>query len=713
MIRCSVWAICLALAAPLAAAPLWQEDFATGPTGWAVVGDPGAAQVAADAGKTGAGLRLGGPAEGALVSPAQAGTTQDWLVLTLQVRHVSGAGGLTLGMVSGEGEVTAAPIPAWRSDLPTDGKWHRVELTLAPPPGDKWRLVLGTEPEGVWTVDDLALVAAPATRTPQDPWLKGLDKAEGLEALPANWSPEGTLDARMRKIGDTIELTLNVGGLALSIPSEAQALRGERHPILIYVDNRGQVDKQLTVAAQAASPGAYMPTYTVPIKSGGTTALLARFQVLRVGDCWVKFTFTVGKESAAAPLRVHVKDGYPVLAQEALPLSASSVPAYLPFAGMLLATPPALPDPSQALRLPLPASDPVVALQEQLQDQRPALLQLAAPQEGPAPTPEQVVAAYQGLTEKVLPNLPFTALVSPPWSVTPGEHGLQPDAAMEAAFDSGLANWVKSVSVGLRELPTCGVVAERVDGRQRPLANAFWQRFGRRYDFAPLRQFLVEQGPAHPLLLDLSQLSASAAPRLEMLLLARLLLEQSWQGSTGILLDSGARVLQAAEGQSAVVYEGVQQLWRELAGAVPMAVPTAEDGLCGNAPDSPVRCWAFLRKAEGILFLANNTSAPQEVLAEIRAEPFQMQVLRLRAEGPAVTREIQNVFRFTEEAQTRHQPAVYLRLAPGEIVGVSLHIAGEDWTWLRSVGKLVPREQALPGPPPASGGQLWYERGRS
>ena len=707
MIRWSLWAICLALAAPLAAAPLWQEDFGQGAEGWTALGDPDAAQVAADAGKTGAGLRLA--RGGAITSPAQPGTADDWLVLTALVRHVSGVGRLTLGMVSGEGEVTAAPIPAWRCDLPADGKWHRVDLTLAAPPGDKWRIVLGAEAEGGWTVDDLSLAPTPPARAPEDPWLKGLDKAEAPESLPGNWSPEGTLDAKTRAIGDGIELVVNVGGVGLSLPAEMQMARGDRRPLLIYADNRGQVEKQLTVAVQVSSPGAYMPTYTVPVRAGGTTALPAPLQVLRAGDCWAKFTFSVGKESAAVPVRVYVKEGYPVLAQLALPLSASSVPAYLPFSGLLLVSPPDPPSPGQALRLPLPEALDLPKLQELLLAYRPALAQLLP--EGA--TPEAVVAAYQALAEKALPNVPGTALVSPPWGVSPGDKGLQPMPEMKAGFEQGLAKWVQCVAVGLRELPTSGVVYERVDGQLRPVVNSFWQSFGRRYDFGPLRRWLAQQGPEHPLLLDLEALPGSAAPRLELLLLARLLLEQSWQGATGVLLDSFGRPLLGDGGQPRTpVYEGAQELWRELAGAAPMVVPTGEDGLCGSTPEAPVQCWAFLRGMEGILFLANNTSTPQEVAAEIRAEPTQMQVLRLRAEGPAVTREVQDVFRFSEEAKTRRQPAVYVRLAPGEIVGISLQTTAEDWGWLRSVSRMQPRLQPPPGPPPASGDQPWWERGK-
>jgi hypothetical protein len=163
------------------------------------------------------------------------------------------------------------------------------------------------------------------------------------------------------------------------------------------------------------------------------------------------------------------------------------------------------------------------------------------------------------------------------------------------------------------------------------------------------------------------------------------------------------------------VYEGVRELWGELAGAAPMLVPTASDGLCGSTPDAPVRCWAFVRGAEGIVFLANDTSTPQDVTVEIRAEPTRVQILRLRATGPAVEREIQGAFRFPPEAETRRQQAVYLRLAPGEVVGVSVQMTGEDWTWLRQVGKMIPRE--LPegttsGPPPANGDKPWYERNR-
>jgi hypothetical protein len=55
-----------------------------------------------------------------------------------------------------------------------------------------------------------------------------------------------------------------------------------------------------------------------------------------------------------------------------------------------------------------------------------------------------------------------------------------------------------------------------------------------------------------------------------------------------------------------------------------------------------------------------------------------------------------------------------VRLAPGEIVGLSVQMTSEDWTWLREVGRMIPREQpeATSGPPPANGDKPWYERNR-
>ncbi len=710
MIRWMLWALCLLLVAPLAAAPLWQEDFTRGAEGWTPVGDPAAARLAGEAGKSGNGLRL--TDGGALLSPAQPAAAGDWLLLTMQVRHLSGPGPLTLAMVGADGEMTAPPVPAWRSDLPADSRWHKVELTLAPPPGD-WRLVLGAEAESVWTVDDLALAVAPSPRLVPDPWLKGLSPAQAPDPLPADWEPEGMLDATSREVGVGTELVVNVGGLRLSLPPELQTRRGERRPVLIYAENRGTVEKQVTVTVQTTAPGSYMPTYTVPLQPRGTTALRAPLQVLQTGDFWAKFTFSVREESAAVPVRVTVEPGYPILGQLALPLSSSLVPTYLPFSAFLWGTSPPLLLPGQGLRLPLPAAETPAALREELADRRPSLLQLAGATGAAPPAPEEVVAAYRGLSEGLLPHLPGLALVAPTYPVLPGAAGLQPDPAMRAAYEAGLASWVQSLAIGLSELPEGGVLSERGDGRLRALAGSFWEDLGRRYDFTPLRRWLAQQGPEHPLLLDLSALTTRAAPRLDSLLLARLLLEQSWQGSTGVLLSAAGQPLLDEGGRPCEpVYAALQELWRELAGATPMVVPVAPDGLCGTAPGSPVRSWAFLRGREGLLFLANDTSIAQDVFAELRAEPSQLQVLRLRAEGPAVTREIQGVFRFSEEARARRQPAVYLQLAPGEIVGLALQVGTEDWAWLRSVGKMEPRAQKPSGPPPASGDQPWWERGR-
>ncbi len=716
MIRLSTWATFLILLSPLSAqAALWEDNFTRGLGTWTVEGDVEGARVTPDAGKSGLGLRLAGPA--VVVSPALRGTAEDWLVLTAQLRRLSGPGAFTLTMVSGESSPPMVPPPLWRSSLPPDGKWHRVDLTISPPPGNSWRLVLGVEAEGLWHVDDLILNTTAAGRPPEDPWLKGLRPAIASDPLPDGWSPEGTLDATTRAVGDATELVVRVGGLTLSLPEKLEATRGERRQVLVLADNRGQVDKDLKVAVQVDSPGAAMSAYTVPIRSGGITALPAPVQVLQAGECWARFTFTVGKESASAPLRLQVAEAYPALGAD-LSAEDSNGPVLLraavPFLQFLLASAQASPRPGQGLRLPLTENGSVAALQAELEEHRPPLAQLAVAGRTPEAAVESVVEAYRALCEQVLPHLPGTALLSPSWPVHPSHEGLQPSPAMQAAFAAGMASSVQSIAVGLQELPAAGVMAERVDGRAQSAINPYWHLQDRRYDFVPLRTWLAQQGPPRPLLLDLSSLQAGVAPRLEMLRLARLLLDQTWQGSTGVLLDAQARLLLEADGRPRpVVYEAVQELWRELAGAVPMALPSSGDGLCGTGPEAPVRCWAFLRGSEGILFLANHTSVPQDVAAELRGEATQMQVLRLRAEGPAVTRQIQDVFRFSEEARARRQPAVYLRLAPAEVVGLALQLTSADWTWLRSVEKMKPREQPATGPKPASGDQPWLERGKS
>jgi hypothetical protein len=85
--------------------------------------------------------------------------------------------------------------------------------------------------------------------------------------------------------------------------------------------------------------------------------------------------------------------------------------------------------------------------------------------------------------------------------------------------------------------------------------------------------------------------------------------------------------------------------------------------------------------------MANNTSTPQDLAVEVRGAPVQMQVLRISAFGAPVTREIEGLFHFGEEALHRHVQAIYLHLAPGEIVGLSVTLHGADLGWLRSIGR--------------------------
>ncbi len=631
--------------------------------------------------------------------------SQEFALLTFTAKALAGTPTLLVAPSRAAAAETAPEPPWWNWLPPTDGRGHRVELTLATPPGDQ--VCLGLAPgSGKVQIDDLRLTPLLREPTYDDPWLSGLKPATFPEPLPAGWVPEGTLDAKPRQIGGTTELVLNVGGLTITLPAETTALRGYRHGVLVYLDNRGEVDKSVTISVQSAEPGGGMPTYTLPARARGTTGWLAPFQAMRAGERVVKYTFAVGKESASAPVTFHVQAAYPALGSA--PGGRGERPwdpsAWIALPSQYLVGPPeALPVlPDQLLEIPWPEERAVAGLRSAILRQYPELARITFP--AGADAVGGIAAAYQMLKEQVLPSSPNTAAVSPTWPLLPTEQGLQPSPPMKEAFEQGLGEWVESVAVGVTALPRGGVLLERLDGKVPSGPQTFWREFSRWYSFAALRAWLREKQAAHPVLLDLTGMPANGAPRLEMLLLARLLIDQTWQGSTGVIFGADGGLLAQADGKPrSPVYEAVQELWRELAAAAPINVPVGEDGLCATSPEAPVRCWAFLRGREGILFLANNTSAPQDLAVELRLDPVQMQVLRLRAFGPPVAREIQDLFRYSEEAKKRRQPAVYLRLAPGEVVGLSLRLAVSDWTWLRSVGRMAPRAEPLPGPPPPLG----------
>ena len=607
--------------------------------------------------------------------------------LNLQVRATQGSPALEMGSCP-EGAEAEGAHPWWRWQIPADGKTHRVEMVLDLPRG--MRLGLRLAGEGQATVEALRLQAVTKEPSYVDKVLTGVRAAERPESLPEGWEPEGTLDARTREIGEGVELVVDVGGLTLSSPAEITVAQGYRAGPPVYISNPGDVEKSLKIVVQGPE-GSLMPSYAIPIAPRGTTAFTPPLQLMRVGSWWVKYTFSVGEEAASLPLKVQVRRAYPALMVDMVkPEGLPGLVRDLPYA-QIWVLPEAAHGPEQSLGVDFSRPEGVT---ETVRKLNPPLLQLVgAP--GPAgagapPSAEslaaQTIQAYEKIYKDILPLGADTAAVSPAWTVTPSEQGLQASALMKLAFEGGLGKYVQSVGVGVDILPSSGPILEKTDGKAPP-GNIFWQGFLRTYDFTGLRQFLANNEAALPLLLDLTERHhLGGGNRLAALALARLMLEATWQGGTGTVLNLGAEL----EGEGTPrepEFLMVRELWRELAGAGPLYGPTLEDGSCSHSPEAPVTYWSFLRGNEGIVFLANNSSTPQELAAEVRGEPVQMQVLRLNAFGEPVTRQIQDVFRFSEEANERRQQAIYLRLAPGEMVGIALLIRGVGPGWLRSLGR--------------------------
>jgi hypothetical protein len=624
-------------------------------------------------------------------TPPAAGLYQ----LSLAVQATAGSPRLLLAVAA----TGAAPGAAWWTWTLTDLRAHRADLILSLPAAAQ--LCVGVAGgTGAVQVTDLRLLPLAKGPAFTDPWLALAPPAVAAEALPADWQPTGTLDAQVREVGQGRELIVSLRGLTVTLPAEVEATAGERHPVLLYADNKGEVDKTLTVALRLPAGGA-MPSYSIPVRPRGTTAILAPCPAIRAGAQWAQFVFTVDTETKSAPVLLKVAPGYPALA---LPGAASDGwPAGLTWGEGLAGPAPRL------ARVPL--SEASAAAQAPAW---PALLQFVPTTQD---SPAALAAAYRGVAAAQAQRGGEMALVTPTWDLQVTPQGLQPPEAMQAAFAAGLKASAQSVGLGVASLPALGVLTEKLDGKLTDRQTAFWSAFSHAYGLSPLREWLIQQNALRPKLLDLTSLAPAGEPRLELLTLARLVVEECWQGATGLVLDPrpGGLLLTTAEGQPRVaVAEGLRELWRELAGATPLLVPSDEGGLCGTSVDSPVRVWSFLRGQEGLVVLANNTALSQEILVEPRVNPTQLQVLRLSAWGAPVVRQMQGVFRFTEEARTRHQAAIYTRLAPGEMVALSLWLdVPADPSWLRSVTRMIPREVLSPAsPPPASGDQPWMERGK-
>ncbi len=646
------------------------------------------------------------------------------VALSMRAQRRSGSGELAVSLVSDIPEKPEQITPLWHLEF-NDGREHRVELGLVLPGNEPVRLAIGAPGgPGEWRVTEIELAEWTPPRQEDGPTAE-LPPATSLEPLPLGWEPEGSLDGRWRRVGAGKEIVVEVGGLSISLPAEIGAEQAVRGGATAYVSNRGDAEKELTISLQGPT-GAYMPTFTVPFAGGGMTRFRPPVQMLVTGKHWIKLILSCGGETAAIPVLVECEKRYPALGLAAdLSALASKVlhrdqllqffhvrlPEELPAADTVRQV--LGPEPGQTiLDLPLlrDLSDVMTGYDSQPASRLMSLVSFYLPEAMGEPSGSEITATTAAAATQIRARFSEASFLSPPLPVVTSPEGLQPAGRLAEALEAGMGAIVSAVAVNLPRPPAGAVLIERIDGRLRREPGSFWADLDRRYDFYSLRQALNMGGAQLPMLLAELPTTASGDPRLDALIIGRLLISGFAQGCTGATFGPELLYLPPVPSAGDIPAEhpvrtALRELNRELSGAVPLRGLARTEGFSGRIGE-PLVYRSFLRGREGIVFMWNNTSVPLDVAVVLQALPVQMQVLRLAYTGQLVTRKCQGLFAFSEEAKENQQQAVYVRVRPLEIVGLSFSLRNPYAGWLGELAPRPPRKRDN-GPKWPRGGDLW------
>ncbi len=647
------------------------------------------------------------------------------VTLSMRVQRRSGSGALAISLVSDIPESPTQITALWHLE-PKDDRAHRIELGLVAPTTEAMHLAIGAVGgEGQWIVEQIQLGDwTPPERKPGP--LAELPAATSPEPLPVGWEPPDSLDGRWRTVGTDREMVTDVSGLRITFPAKVTVAQGVRHEMEVLVTNRGNVEKDLTISLQGP-PGAYMPTFTVPFAGGGTTLFRPPVQMLQVGNHWIKVKLSSGSETVEVPIEVVCEPRYPAVGICADPQSlASSLPDVRQIAQFLHLRMPedpasvsaAIQGPTKVagqtiLSLPLgsDASAMLAGANAAQVNWTTSLVGLYLPASMQQSSGSAIAAAVASATEQIRSELSQAAIISPPLPVVTSDEGLMPSPQFAEALDAGMGTAVASVGLHISDLPHSAILTEELDGDLRREPGSFWTDFDERYDFASLRQRLTQRQLRLPLFLDCLPAKGTGEARLDALMLGRLLISGFAQGCTAATFPVDLLSSQEEAANSSPLFAMIRELTRELAGTVPLRGLAGKEDFSGRLGE-PIVYRSFMRKNEGVLFMWNNTSRPIDVAVLLQALPLQMHLLRLSYSEQFVERRFQGLFSLSDEARTNRQQAVYVRVRPLEIVGLSFNFKNPHAGWL---GQLVPRPPVKKdyGPDwPTRGDQPWGLRTR-
>lgn len=697
----AVLAATVSVAAPLTGYPA-NPGFEAKLEGWTVLAPEGAVAVEPAPGATGElALRL---SEGWVISEPPTDELSGWLALTMRVRPPAERDVSSRLLIGWGTTADDAPEPlAALTAKACRGGWKRVRVELLVPPGGRPRVAVGVEGTQSWLVDDLAIETIAVESAPPG-------DAAVPESLAPGWKPDGLLDAHERTLGDARELLVLVGGLEVAIPDAVTAPRGHRGSLPVTVVNRGMSEKQLTISV-SGPPGFFVPDRTVPIRPGGTTIFRASLQSLRLGEAWVRVTFTCEEESASAPVRVTTTPSYPAGGVAWLDGAPSDDElTALSSLGCQL----------HAVRLP---ADEAAEADLSLPDGFSRLILLGEPWSAENLT--RASEALAGLADMITVYYPRAAthsaqilkfidelqafdsgfVLGPPLDLRVESSPTLSDDDLELAARLGEAGAIAAPMLRLPVLHPAGVRALTIDGRAPLIALPCWTRLQASTDIGPAAAAIRARARLPMFVAELAA-APSGSSAVDALVMARVLTAAAWQGLTGYTVPArpidcppGAAALSVLDADGAprpVVAQVFAELARELAAAIPLRV-YAQDDRIGLADDALVGFRPFMRGDEGLLALWNNTGAEVNLIFETRTQPLDVHTVTIGPGG--VSRSYLGAFHYSEEAVALNRPVVFVRLEPGEFKLLSMQLARAHAGWLSRVefAPEIPRERS--GPP--------------
>jgi len=667
-------------------------------------------------------------AETGVAVPGEAG-----LCLKARVRRLSGTAGLWLGLSPSGADTPDIGASAGQLFPPFgDTRWHSAVVAIIAPPDVSLHATFAIHGEGEWAVDDVEFVPLADLREtllPRSPEADPpvAEPAMFPEPLEPGWDPGGTLDARERRVLNQKELLLDVGGIALSIPSEVDITRGSRTGIVTYCANRGSIDKELSITVQGPAD-VRLPQWRLPVAAKRSMQFRVPVQRLLLGDCRLKLTFTVKDESVSAPVLVHTTPAYPTtglswMSAEGLPSAedlAAAAGSGLSQHELLLAADVA---DAQALLaadggaceyLLHPADGAETGLDASLMKPEGTGLRINwAPHVASEATAEEQRAALWQLAESLFAHHYAPNLHSPRLGLVSGANGAGlrfADEQWAAAVDLqgcagvGADASLKSLVVAPPPLPGATVLGAALDDASVSGPASYWTGMNARCDLSGVRAAAAEAGLDLPL--SVSGLSAmpSGDRRIDALKLARAMTAAFYARAGAVLLD--ASMAPAADDPADPVTRMAHVLSAELSGSEPVVALGATETMSPRS-DALVTYMSFLRGEEGILVIYNNSLQPLDVAIGLRSQPITVKRTRLCRDGEFVRTEFMHTFRFSERAKTLAQPGIYMWLDPLDVTIVTMRLADPHIGWTRGVFDAATFKVEAPA---RDHGPQWWQR---